>query len=111
MAISFELFSKDPETFAFNALDGQGEIILFGSEYASKEETEQAIKDVQVGSMMSQNIAVGDDPEGRKFFVIKNQAGDVLVKSILFSNELDFNQTLHTVRDSACIAETKDLTN
>lgn len=111
MSLSFELINSDTGLFAFNGLDTKGKVLLMGAEFTNKAETEKAIQDVRVGSMMSQNIAVGDDSDGKKFFVIKNQAGDVLVKSITFADEMEFNQALHTVRDGACIAEVTDLTN
>lgn len=110
MAISFELKCKEGESFFFNGLNASGEILLASAQFASKEEAERAIQDVRVGSMMSQNIAVGDASDGGKYFAIKNMAGQILVKSILFDSELVFNNALHSVRESACIAEVNDLT-
>lgn len=109
MAISFELKSKD-DSYFFTGLDAKGELLLNSAQFASKEEAERAIQDVRVGSMMSQNIAVGDDSSGEKYFAIKNQAGQVLVKSVLFASDLVFNNALHSVRESACIAKVNDLT-
>ena len=109
MAISFQINTEASDSFSFNALDKNGELLLIGADFPSKAQAEQAIQDVRVGSMMSQNIAVGES-DGRKYFVIKNQAGQILVKSILFDSELVFNNALHSVREGACIAEVKDLT-
>lgn len=109
MAISFQLKSND-ENYFFNALDANGELLLSSAKFSTKEEAERALQDVRVGSMMSQNIAIGDDSEGGKYFAIKNQAGKILVKSILYNSELVFNNALHSVRESACIAELSDLT-
>jgi uncharacterized protein YegP (UPF0339 family) len=110
MAISFELKSKADENFFFTGRDSKGELLLSSTYFSSKEEAERAIQDVRVGSMMSQNIAVGDSTAGEKYFAIKNQAGKILVKSVLFESELVFNNALHAVREGACIAEVNDLT-
>ena len=110
MAISFELKSKENQDFFFTGLDSKGELILSSAPFSSKEEAERAIQDVRVGSMMSQNIAVGEGNEGGKYFAIKNMAGKILIKSVLFESELIFNNALHSVREGACIAEVKDLT-
>lgn len=110
MSISFELKSNAGGSFFFTGLDAKGERLLSSAQFASKEEAERAIQDVRVGSMMSQNISVGDDSEGGKYFAIKNMAGQILVKSILFDSDMVFNNALHSVRESACIAELNDLT-
>ena len=109
MALSFELKTHEADNFYFDTLDSKGELLLMSTGYATKEEAERAIQDVRVGSMMSQNISVGD-ADGKKFFVIKNQAGQILVKSILFESEMVFNNALHSVREGACIAKVNDLT-
>lgn len=105
MACRFQLFNNDSGAFQFDFYNGNNEILMQSTAFASQKEAEQAIQDVRVGSMMSDLIAVGKGPEDSKFFVIKNRAGDVLVRSILFSDELAFNNSLHSVRDNACIAE------
>lgn len=109
MALSFELKTKGDSDFYFDTLDGKGELLLMSAEFDSRTAAEQAIQEVRVGSMMSQNIAVGD-AQGKKFFIIKNQAGQVLVKSVLFESEMVFNNALHAVRDGACIAKINDCT-
>ena len=45
------------------------------------------------------------------FFVIKDKDGGVLVKSNLYTSSMKFDNALHLVKDNACIAEIKDLTN
>lgn len=109
MALSFELKTHDQNDFYFDTLDSEGELLLMSADFSTKEEAERAIQDVRVGSMMSQNISVGDS-DGKKFFVIKNQAGQILVKSILFDSEMVFNNALHSVREGACIAKVNDKT-
>lgn len=106
----FELKTKADAGFHFEFFASGGEKLLLSAGFSSKEDAEKAIQEVRVGSMMSEMIAVGAGPNGSKFFVIKNQAGDVLVKSILFESEMIFNNALHSVRDNACVAEIKDNT-
>lgn len=110
MPAMFELKENDDKLFYFNFLDNQGEIILLSGEYTKKEEAEKAINDVKVGSLMSDQIAAGQIPEGDTFFVIKDRTGDLLVKSVLFNSRMVFDNALHAVKDNACIAEVNDLT-
>lgn len=110
MPASFELKTNENDRFIFNLLDSDGELIMMSGEYPEKEAAKQAIKDVQVGSLMSEQIAAGQVAEGKPFFVIKDQGGDVLVKSILFDTRMMFDNALHTVKDNTCIAEITDLT-
>ena len=110
VAAMFELKSNDNGEYFFHFLNGKGELLLMSGEYPDKVQAEQAIKDVRVGSLMSEQIAAGRVPEGDAFFVIKNASGDILVKSILFDNEMILNNALHTVKDNACVAEISDLT-
>ena len=109
MATSFELKSNDDGQFYFHFKKG-GELLLMSSDYPDKEQAEQAIKDVQVGSLMSEQIAASKVPDGDMFFVIKDTAGDILVKSVLFNTRMLFDNALHAVRDNACVAEISDLT-
>jgi uncharacterized protein YegP (UPF0339 family) len=109
MPASFELKSNDEGQFYFHFLDAQGELLMMSGEYPDKQQAEQAINDVKVGSLMSNQIAAGSVPDGDTFFVIKDTAGDVLVKSILFDSRMVFDNALHTVKDNACIAEITDL--
>jgi uncharacterized protein YegP (UPF0339 family) len=110
MPATFELKSNEEGQFYFQFLDGRGELLMMSGEYPNKEEAEKAIKDVQVGSLMSEQIAAGKVPAGDTFFVIKDSAGDILVKSVLFDSRMVFDNALHAVKDSACIAEINDLT-
>ena len=109
MATSFELKSNDDGQFYFHFMKGE-ELLLMSSDYPDKQQAEQAIKDVQVGSLMSEQIAASKVPDGDMFFVIKDTAGDILVKSVLFNTRMLFDNALHAVRDNACVAEITDLT-
>ena len=110
MPATFELKTTDDKQFYFDLLDANGNLLMMSGEYDDKNEAEQAIKDVQIGSLVSERIAAGQVPEGETFFVIKSQAGDILVKSILFQSRMVFDNALHAVKDSVCIAEINDLT-
>lgn len=110
MPATFALMKNDHNEFYFHLLDGSGELLLISGEYPDKGEAEQAIKDVRVGSMISNQIAAGKVPEGDMFFVIKNASGFILVKSILFKDRMRFDNALHLVKDNACVAEVSDHT-
>ncbi|HBS41735.1 MAG TPA: DUF1508 domain-containing protein [Oceanospirillales bacterium] len=105
MPFTFEISPAEQGLQHFRLLDGQGNTLILGGEYETKELTESVIQKVRVGSMMSQFIAKCATPDGGMFFVIKDESGTVLAKSELFENEMDFNNTLHKVRESACIAQ------
>lgn len=110
MPASFQLMSNPDGEYYFHFLNSAGDLLMMSGEYADKQEAEQAIKDVKVGSLMSEQIAAGKVSSGDTFFVIKDKSGDVLVKSILFDNQMIFDNALHAVKDDACIAEITDLT-
>ena len=110
MPAIFELKSNSDKQFYFHFLDSNGELILMSGDYPKKEAAEKAINDVKVGSLMSEQIAAGQVPDGDAFFVIKDSSGDVLAKSVLFDSRMIFDNALHTVKDNACIAEISDLT-
>jgi uncharacterized protein YegP (UPF0339 family) len=110
MPAMFELKCNDQGQYYFHFLDSNGELLLMSGDYPQKEEAEQAIKDVRVGSLMSEQIAAGKVPDGDSFFVIKDTRGDILVKSVLFQSRMVFDNALHNVKDNACIAEISDHT-
>ncbi len=66
---------------------------------------EKAIQDVCVGSLMSQFIDKGKTPGGEMFSVVKDNSGEVIAKSVLFNDEMRFDNALHQLKDNACIAE------
>jgi uncharacterized protein YegP (UPF0339 family) len=109
MPAVFELKSNDDGQYIFHFINGKGEMLMMSGEYQDKAEAEQAIKDVKVGSLMSEQIAASRVPDGETFFVIKDGSGQILAKSILFDSRMVFDNALHAVKDSACIAEINDL--
>ncbi len=106
----FELRKNDEDYYYFHFLNGDGELILLSAEYPEKASAEAAINDVRVGSLTANQIAAGRVAGGETFFVIKDTAGDVLVKSVLYNDRMIFDNALHTVKDNACVAEIDDLT-
>ena len=110
MATVFKLKQNDNNAYYFHLVDGEGKVLMTSAEYPDKDQPEQGIKELRVGSLMSEQIAAGQVPEGDQFFVIKNSTGDVVAKSVLFESRMVFDHALHTVRDNACIAEISDLT-
>ena len=110
MPAIFELKKNSDDQFYFHFLNANGELILMSGEYPEKEAAEQAIKDVKVGSLTANQLAAGKVPDGETFFVIKDTAGDVLAKSVLYDSRMVFDNALHTVKDNACVAEICDLT-
>lgn len=105
MAATFKITPLENSFYQFHLLDKQGQMLLMSAEYEDCKQAEEAIKEVRVGSLMSQQIAKGKTPDGGLFFVIKNNSGDVIAKSMLFDNEMQFDNALHNVKDNACIAE------
>jgi uncharacterized protein YegP (UPF0339 family) len=110
MPATFELKTNDDNQYFFNFLNSKGELILMSGDYGDKEEAMQAIREVRTGSLMSNQIAAGKVPDGDTFFVIKDTAGSIIVKSVLYNSAMVFDNALHTVKDNACVAEIVDLT-
>ncbi len=101
--------TKDEELYSFNLLDDSGEKLLLGGEFDSRDGAEKAIKDVRVGTLMSQQIAAGKVASGEMFFVIKDSSGQIIAKSLLYANQMAFDAALHNVKDNACVAEISEL--
>jgi len=104
MAVKFQL-TQQTDTFSFNLVDEDGNTLLMGGEFNSRDDAKKTIDDVRVGSLVSQQIAASRIPSGETFFVIKNTAGQIIAKSLLFEDQMVFDNTLHHVKDGACIAE------
>ena len=105
MSAVFKISPDEEGFFQFEFVNSKGEIILLSPAFEQKEMAEKAIQDVRVGSLMSQNIAKAKTPDGGFFFMINDQSGTAVAKSILFDNEMLFNNALHSVREDACIAD------
>jgi uncharacterized protein YegP (UPF0339 family) len=110
MASSFVLKQNEEGEIYFNFLNSDGEVILISGNYADKVSAEEAIKDVKLNSLMSQQLAAGKTKDGEQFFVIKGSDGDILVKSALYSSTMVMDNALHCVKDNVCVAEINDLT-
>jgi len=110
MPSTFELKTNSDDQFYFHFFNDKGDLLMMSGDYPEKEEAKQAIEDVKVGSLVSEQIAAGKVPAGDSFFVIKDKDGDVVAKSVLFDSLMVFDNALHTVKDNACIAEINDLT-
>jgi uncharacterized protein len=109
MPTCFQLKRTDNQ-FSFDLVDTSGELLLIGGEYEEKNAAEQAINDIRVGSLMSNQIGASKTSKGETFFFIKNSAGEIIGKSLLFSTAMAFDNALHKVKDNACVAEVSDLT-
>ena len=110
MSTRFLLTSDEGSRFFVNLVDAEGELLLIGGTYADRTEAEQAIKDIRVGTLMSNQIGASKTPKGETFFYIKNTAGQVIAKSQLFESAMLFDNALHKVKDNTCVAELSDLT-
>jgi len=110
MASSFVLKQNENGEIYFNFLNSDGEVVLISGDYADKTMAEDAIKDVKLNSLMSQQLAAGKTKDGAQFFVIKGTNGDILVKSALYTSQMVMDNALHCVKDNVCIAEVMDLT-
>lgn len=104
MPTVFQISQKD-DSYHFDLINENGDYLLIGGDFDTKENAESAIQEVRVGSLMSQQIAASKISNGDMFFVIKNSAGQIIAKSQLFNNQMKFDSTLHQVKDNACIAE------
>lgn len=110
MPARFQLMQNDQDHYFFHLVDDQDALVLMSGDYDHKDEAMQAIKDVKVGSLTANQIAAGKVPAGETFFVITDQHGDILVKSVLFNDRMDFDHALHLVKDNTCVAAIQDLT-
>ncbi|HMU67798.1 MAG TPA: DUF1508 domain-containing protein [Cellvibrionaceae bacterium] len=110
MSARFLLTSDETNRFFVNLVDANGELLLIGGTHPSRDEAEAAIKEIRVGTLMSNQIGASKTPSGDTFFYIKNPGGQVIAKSQLFTSAMAFDNALHQVKDNTCIAELDDLT-
>lgn len=108
MASSFVLKKRQDGDIYFNFVDSTGEIVLISGFYSEKSSAEQAISDVRTYSLVAQQLAAGKTKDGDQFFVIKDDDGDILVKSALYSSQMVMDNALHCVKDNACVADVID---
>lgn len=105
MSAMFRVTPLTDGYYQFHLFSGRGEMLLTSQEFSDRETAEQAIQDVRVGSLMSQQIAKAKTPGGDFFFLVKDPGGEVIARSELFGNEMSFDNALHNFRDNACVAE------
>ncbi|MGD8591361.1 MAG: DUF1508 domain-containing protein [Gammaproteobacteria bacterium] len=111
MSSNFVLKQNEHGEIYFNFLNSDGEVVLISGDYPDKAMAEEAIKEVKLNSLMSQQLAAGKTRNGEQFFVIKGSNGDILVKSALYTSQMVMDNHLHCVKDNVCIAEVMDLTS
>lgn len=105
MSAMFKVFPVEQGKYQFEFINSKGELMLVSPQFESQEVAEKVIQDVRVGSMISEQIATSKTPDGNFFFIIKDREGIAVAKSVLFDDEMTFNNGLHVVRDNACIAD------
>lgn len=105
MSATFTISTTPESYFQFNLVDTNGSTLLIGAEFSNREDAEQAITDVRLGSLMSQQIAKAQTKDSEYFFLIKDNVGNVLAKSDLYTDEMQFNNALNRVKETACIAQ------
>ena len=101
----FEVSADAEGQFSFKFFDKDGTLMMMGGLHDNQEAAEKTIQDVRVGSLMSNQVAASKTPDGDMFFVIKDSKGQIIAKSVLFQNQMVFNNALHAVKDAACVAE------
>lgn len=102
--------NSDDNSLFFCFVNSENETILLSADYEDKAAIEAAITDVKLNSLISQQLAGGKTKDGAQFFVIKGSDGHILVKSVLYTDQMAMDNALHCVKDNCCIAETEDLT-
>lgn len=105
MSFVFSVQRTSPETYCFELVDSENQVYLLSGDFNSVESAEACISEVKLGSLMGHQIAAGKTSNGEMFFVIKNQDGQIIAKSPLYHQQMDFDNALHQVKDNACIAD------
>lgn len=105
MSFVFSIKNSDSTNYCFELLDSDQQVLLISGDFDTPVAAEACIAQVKVGSLMGHQIAAGKTSNGEMFFVIKNEHGQIIAKSLLFTQQMDFDNALHQVKDNACIAE------
>ena len=84
MSARFLMTSDETNRFFVNLVDAKGELLLIGGTYSGRDEAEAAVKEIRVGTLMSNQIGASKTPAGIPFSILKPQRPGHRQKPIIY---------------------------
>ncbi|MCB0570116.1 MAG: YegP family protein [Phaeodactylibacter sp.] len=106
----FEIFKGKDAQFYIRLYAGNGQIILSGEGYQSRESAKDAINSIKKNAVDKDNFEVREASNGQPYFVLKAGNGAVLGVSETYSSKANVEKGIASVMNNAPKSEIEDLT-
>ncbi len=100
---AFEIFKGKNGRYYFKLKATNGQIILSGSAYDSKDDTMKAVKSVFAQSSDDANFERKESKDGQYFFVLKSENGETLGYSELYASRAGRELGINAVKRNSKI--------
>ena len=106
----FELYKDERGQFRYRLNAGNGECILSGEAYASKQGCLKGIDSVRTNAAFDRRFEKKESRDARFYFVIKARNGEVIGKSGMYNSASGRDKGIRSVALNAPIADVIDQT-
>ena len=106
----FEIFQGKDDQFYVRLFAGNGQNILSGEGYQSRETAKDAIKSIKENAASKDQFEVREAVNGEPYFVLKAKNGAILGKSETYSSSANVEKGIASVMKNAAVSELEDLT-
>lgn len=106
----FEIFKGKDDQFYVRLFAANGQNILSGEGYQSRETAKNAIKSIQNNTADESQFEMREAKNGEPYFVLKAKNGAILGKSETYSSKAAAENGIASVIKNAAISEIDDLT-
>lgn len=110
MAGKFEIKKSTNGQFFFNLKAGNGEVILTGETYSSKQAAESGIASIQVNASLDERYERKISARNEPYFSLKAANGQSLGRSEMYSSKTAMENGITSVKNNAPNAAVVDLT-
>lgn len=108
--MSYDLKKDKSGQFTFNLKAGNGQVILTGQSYASKQGAQDGIASVRTHGADDANFELKTSVAGEPFFVLKAKNGQIIGKSEMYSSTGARDNGVASVKSNSSSTTVNDLT-
>lgn len=106
----FEIFKGKDDQFYMRLFSSNGQNILAGEGYKSRESAKDAIKSIKENAKSEAQFEVREASNGEPYFVLKAGNGSILGKSETYSSKANVDKGIASVMKNAAVSDIDDLT-
>ena len=107
----FELYQSDAnDKFHYRLKAANGEIILSGQGYASKDGAQKGIESVRSNAAREEAFHIKEAKDGRHYFTLVAANGEVIGQSQMYKSDSGLKNGIASVQKNAPDAKVNDLT-